>query len=230
MPGTLAVSWLRCGAAPPLACFAACSRSCWARSAVAHAAALARQAQAEPPTPLHAWFPASWPLSQEPRRPSLFAFRRLPVSQHRPSRREPSATARAHQIVGFLPDWEVGSFTPDYRDLTTLIYWSVSLAKGGAISHSGQGWSTLGSNALALDIMQAHAAGDRVLLTVFSEDPSVIHSVAAHATLAGRRLAKSVGHVGHRPAISTGWISTSKETARRTGVASSILWRRSRTR
>ncbi len=99
---------------------------------------------------------------------------------------------RAHQIVGFLPDWEVGSFTPDYRDLTTLIYWSVSLAKGGAISHSGQGWSTLGSNALALDIMQAHAAGDRVLLTVFSEDPSVIHSVAAHATLAGRRLAKSV--------------------------------------
>jgi hypothetical protein len=98
----------------------------------------------------------------------------------------------AHQVVGFLPDWEVGSFTPDYGDLTTLIYWSVSLASGGSISHSGQGWSTLTSADLGFDISQAHAAGDRVLLTVFCESPSVIHSVASHPSTAGPHLAKSV--------------------------------------
>ncbi|MGD0943059.1 MAG: glycosyl hydrolase family 18 protein [Acidimicrobiales bacterium] len=98
----------------------------------------------------------------------------------------------AHQVVGFLPYWEVGGFTPDYGDLTTLAYWSVSLAAGGSIAHSGQGWSTLSSAALAFDVGQAHGAGDRVLLTVFSESASVIRSVTAHPATAGRRLAGQV--------------------------------------
>ncbi len=98
----------------------------------------------------------------------------------------------AHEVVGFLPYWEVGDFTPDYADLTTLAYWSVSLATGGSISRSGQGWSTLASADLAFDVTAAHAAGDRVLLTVFSESTSVIHSVSAHSVSAGRRLAETV--------------------------------------
>ena len=31
---------------------------------------------------------------------------------------------KSHQVVGFLPYWEVGGFSPDYGSLTTLVYWS----------------------------------------------------------------------------------------------------------
>ncbi len=101
----------------------------------------------------------------------------------------------AHQVVGFLPYWQVGSFRPDYQSLTTLVYWAVNLDKGGSVSHDGQGWSDLTSEALALDIQQAHAAGDRVLLTIFSVSPVVLHSVAADPSAAGRRLAASIAPV-----------------------------------
>ena len=99
---------------------------------------------------------------------------------------------RAHQVVGFLPYWEVGSFTPDYQALTTLAYWAVGLGTDGSIDQSGEGYSTLTSAALALGIRQAHAVGDRVLLTVFSENSSVLHSIAAHPSTAGPRLARKV--------------------------------------
>ncbi len=99
---------------------------------------------------------------------------------------------RAHQVVGFLPYWEVASFTPDYQALTTLAYWAVGLSKGGSIARGGEGYSTLTSLAMALDIRSAHSAGDRVLLTVFSQNPSVHHSVAANPSTAGPRLARHV--------------------------------------
>ena len=98
----------------------------------------------------------------------------------------------AHQVVGFLPYWDVGSFTPDYQALTTLAYWAVGLGTDGSIAQNGEGYSTLASAAMALDIRQAHAARDRVLLTVFSENASVIHSVAAHPSKAGPRLAREI--------------------------------------
>ncbi len=95
----------------------------------------------------------------------------------------------AHQVVGFLPYWEVGSFTPDYPALTTLVYWAVQLTAGGSIEPAGLGRSVLKSAALAADIRHAHAAGDRVLLTIFSESTPILHSLAASPATTGRRLA-----------------------------------------
>jgi len=95
----------------------------------------------------------------------------------------------AHQVVGFLPYWDVGSFTPDYPALTTLVYWAVQLTAGGSIAPAGLGRSVLSSAALAGDIRQAHAAGDRVLLTIFSESTPILHSLAASPAMTGRRLA-----------------------------------------
>jgi hypothetical protein len=99
---------------------------------------------------------------------------------------------RAHQVVGFLPYWEVGSFTPDYQDLTTLIYWSVTLTADGSISQSDPGWSTATGDPLAFDIREAHAADDTVLLTVASTSSAVLHSVATHPLAAGHLLAAKV--------------------------------------
>jgi hypothetical protein len=121
---------------------------------------------------------------------------RLPTVPGRPAPSLPARAferpLRAHQVVGFFPYWEVGAFTPDYQDLTTLVYWSVNLGAGGSIVNNGEGWSTLSSSALALDVRQAHASGDRVLLTVFSTSTSVLHSVAAHPSTAGPLLARNV--------------------------------------
>jgi len=100
-----------------------------------------------------------------------------------------SRPLRAHQVVGFLPYWDLG-FTPDMADLTTVAYWSVSVADGGAIDHHGQGWSSLTSPALGFEISQAHAAGTGVLLTVFSQSTAVIDSIAHSPVAAGRRLAE----------------------------------------
>ena len=108
---------------------------------------------------------------------------------------------RAHQVVGFLPYWDVGSFTPDYQSLTALAYWAVGLGTDGSLDQQGAGYSTLTSAALGLDISQAHAAGDRVLLTVFSQSPSVLHAVAAHPATAGPRLARDVAALLHSGAF-----------------------------
>ena len=121
---------------------------------------------------------------------------KLPTVQGRPA---PTLGARAfvkplhaHQVVGFLPYWEVGTYTPNYQALTTLAYWAVGLGTDGSIDRNGEGYSTLTGTALAPDIRRAHAAGVQVLLTVFSQNPSVIHSVAAHPARAGPQLAKKV--------------------------------------
>jgi hypothetical protein len=120
----------------------------------------------------------------------------LPTVSGRPAPTLPARAfvrpLRTHQVVGYLPYWEVGSFTPDFRSLTTLAYWAVGLATGGAIAESGEGYSTLSSSGFALDVSQAHAAGDRVLLTVFSDNPSVLHSIAASPSKAGPLLASKV--------------------------------------
>lgn len=121
---------------------------------------------------------------------------RLPTGSDKPAPSlPPGAFSRplpAHQVVGFLPYWEVAGFTPAVSELTTLVYWSVSLAAGGALTRSGQGYTTLSSPALGIDVLRAHQAGDRVLLTVFSTSNRVIATVTSHPGSAGRRLAKSL--------------------------------------
>ena len=68
---------------------------------------------------------------------------KLPTVQGRPA---PSLGAgafvkplRAHQVVGFLPYWEVGGYTPNYQALTTLAYWAVGLGTDGSIDQNGAG-------------------------------------------------------------------------------------------
>lgn len=98
----------------------------------------------------------------------------------------------AHQVLGFLPYWEVGSFSPDYSRLTTVAYFALTVGSGGTISHAGYGWSTLHDRALVSDVTTAHRARDRVLLTVFSDTDSVLHSFAAAPQRASAVLASQL--------------------------------------
>ena len=123
----------------------------------------------------------------------------LPTSPGEPAPKLPARAftrpLRPHQVVGFLPYWEVGRFTPDFRALTTLIYYAVNLDAGGLVAANGVGWSVLTSRPLALDVRRAHAAGDRVLLTIFSDSDSVLHSLAADPSTTGPRLARQMARL-----------------------------------
>jgi len=98
----------------------------------------------------------------------------------------------AHQVLGFLPYWEVGTVTPDYAGLSSLAYFAVDVARGGSLVETGAGWRALASPSLAAVIAAAHAAGDRVLFTLFSEDPAVIHSLAVAPGPTADKLAAAV--------------------------------------
>ena len=101
----------------------------------------------------------------------------------------------AHQVVGFLPYWEVGSFTPDYASLTTLAYYAAFVRQGGGIDTNpatDPGWAALQGAALTTDLQQAHAAGTRVLLTVFADTNPVIDSLASAPVSSARTMAADV--------------------------------------
>lgn len=99
---------------------------------------------------------------------------------------------KSHQVVGFLPYWEVAGFTPDFASLTTLAYYAVDVGQSGALERSAgadPGLAALSSAAFASDVTAAHAAGTRVVLTVFSEDNAVLDAMASHPGPAAARLA-----------------------------------------
>jgi hypothetical protein len=74
---------------------------------------------------------------------------------------------RSHEIFAFAPWWNLadeGAF--DVKDLTTIAYFSVDVNPDGTIDESDSGWDGYESEALADLVSRAHAADDRVVLTV----------------------------------------------------------------
>lgn len=130
-----------------------------------------------------------------------------------------------HQVVGYVPYWTMADLTAaDYEDASTLAYYGPTLAATGRLSTSGPGYADLGGTSFADLVARAHAAGDRVLLTVASADPGVIASVLAHpatsaARLAGDLLALVAAHHLDGVAIDVEGRATAERTAFTTFVA-----------
>jgi hypothetical protein len=100
-----------------------------------------------------------------------------------------TAPLRPHEIFGYAPYWTLpssGSF--DVAGLTTIAYFSVDVNGDGTLQQSGPGWNGYQSQDLVNLVDRAHAAGDRVVLTVtcFSQSAldQLTHDPAAPATLA----------------------------------------------
>ena len=117
----------------------------------------------------------------------------LPQAAAPPAPAPPTLAAgpplQAHEIFGFAPWWNLaqeGAF--DVKDLTTLAYFSVDANPDGTIDHSNSGWVGYQSQALADLVNRAHAANDRVVLTVTCFDQSALDRLTsdpnAPATLA----------------------------------------------
>ena len=116
--------------------------------------------------------------------------------RHRRFRRGPSHDrSPLTRWSGFLPYWEVGSFTPDYQSLTTLVYWAVNLANGGSIAHHGPGWSDLTSRRSRASTSSRHTPRATVCCSRSSRKaPRSSTRSPPSPSAAGRRLAATRRH------------------------------------
>jgi hypothetical protein len=96
----------------------------------------------------------------------------------------------ARENFAFAPYWTLAqSPTFDITGLSTLAYFSIDVNGNGTLDESGPGWNGFQSQDLSDLISRAHAAGERVVLTVtdFSQSSldAVTSSPTAPATLSG---------------------------------------------
>ena len=117
----------------------------------------------------------------------------LPVTTAPPATAPPSLAdappLRPHEVFGFAPYWTLDqSASFNVNQISTIAYFSLDVNPDGTLSESGPGWNGYQSQALSTLITRAHAAGDRVVLTVTCFDQSALDqltsSTSAPSTLA----------------------------------------------
>ena len=115
----------------------------------------------------------------------------LPAATAPPAPAPPSLAdapaLQAHEIFGFAPYWALPQSSGfDVSGLTTLAYFGMDVNGNGTLAQQGPGWVGYQSQALADLVTRAHAAGDRVVLTVTCFDQSALNQLAGDAGAGGR--------------------------------------------
>jgi len=117
----------------------------------------------------------------------------LPVTTDPPGAAPPSLAGapplRPHEVFGFAPYWTLDQSAGfNVGQLSTIAYFSIDVNPDGTLSESGPGWNGFQSQDLSNLITRAHAAGDRVVLTVTCFEQSALDqltsSTSAPSTLA----------------------------------------------
>ena len=120
----------------------------------------------------------------------------LPPASSTPNALPPSVASAAplssHEIFAFAPYWALSqSSSFDVNDMTTLAYFSIGVNADGSLDTSGAGWNGYQSQALTNLINRAHAASDRVVLTVSCFDQATLNALTSSSTAAAT-LSKAV--------------------------------------
>ncbi len=118
----------------------------------------------------------------------------LPAATTAPAPSPPVLSSRPnlppHQVFGFAPYWALAQSQGfDVRDLSTVDYFSLDVNGDGSIVQSGPGWVGYESQDLVDLINRAHAAEDRVVLTVTCFDQGSLNQLSANPAADGQRLA-----------------------------------------
>jgi hypothetical protein len=100
-----------------------------------------------------------------------------------------------HQLFGFVPYWYMRSASADVRYLTTVAYFAVAVASDGSVTRSGPGWNDIGNSDFVHLMTAAHDAGDRFLLTVATDDQTVLDAISASPAAAAAKLVPDVVHL-----------------------------------
>ncbi len=98
-----------------------------------------------------------------------------------------STPLQSHEVFGFAPYWSLSqSSSYDVADLTTVAYFSIGVNPDGSFAQSGPGWSGFESQDFTNLVNRAHAAGDRVVLTVSDFDQSSLDQLTSSPPAANR--------------------------------------------
>jgi hypothetical protein len=99
----------------------------------------------------------------------------------------------SHVVLGFLPSWEIYSASSvNYSAFSEIAYFALQLEPGGSILTSGAGWQPLADGAVDTFVADAHQAGDRALLTLFTQTQSTLDQMAKAPAADGHALADRV--------------------------------------
>jgi hypothetical protein len=96
-----------------------------------------------------------------------------------------SPPLRPHEVFGFAPYWTLpssGGF--DVTGITTLAYFSLDVNSNGSLVQSGAGWNGYQSQELSNLVTRAHAAGDRVVLSVTDFDQGSLDALTSSPSAA----------------------------------------------
>ncbi len=122
---------------------------------------------------------------------------KLPPATGRPEPAPPSVAdappLKPHEVFGFAPYWTLPQSTGfNVAGISTIAYFSLDVNPDGSVAESGSGWNGYQSQALVDLVDRAHAAGDRVVLTVENFDQNQLNqltsSPSAASTLAKQLL------------------------------------------
>ncbi|HWF15882.1 MAG TPA: glycosyl hydrolase family 18 protein [Acidimicrobiales bacterium] len=92
----------------------------------------------------------------------------------------------ARENFAFAPYWTLPqSGTFNITGLSTIAYFSIDVNANGTLDEGGSGWDGFQSQDLANLITRAHAAGERVVLTVTDFDQGSLNAVTSSPTAAG---------------------------------------------
>lgn len=115
----------------------------------------------------------------------------LPSRESQPAPATPASLfvqpLSSHQVVGFVPYWALGGLSAaDFVNSTVMIYSAVCVGEHGTIiTSSGEcanALNDLGSPSFLTFMQSAHAAHDRVLLSVQTVDEKIIHALVTHVS------------------------------------------------
>jgi Glycosyl hydrolases family 18 len=97
-----------------------------------------------------------------------------------------------HEVVGFVPYYELGAVQgEDFADFTYLVYSALSLRRNGSLVETADsgGWASLEDGGAGGLVAAGHAAGDRVLLSVFAQSQSILGPLTTSPRSSANRLA-----------------------------------------
>ncbi len=111
----------------------------------------------------------------------------LPASTASPATAPPSIAEapplRSHEVFGFAPYWTLDQSSGfNVGQLSTIAYFSLDVNPDGTLDESGPGWNGYQSQDLSNLVTRAHAAGDRMVLTVTCFDQSSLDSLTSSAS------------------------------------------------
>lgn len=101
----------------------------------------------------------------------------------------------SHEVVGFVPYYELGSLAGTHlAAFTYLVYFALQVRADATLveSSTSGGWRSLQDGRASGLLTTARAGGDRVLLSVFADRQSVLQGLCSQPVTAARRLADSL--------------------------------------